>query len=235
MSAYSQEIARLEAEHNQVELVKAKIEEMSKQLADMTNQYIVMLEAQQLLTAVSDESTTKILDYICGIINQTLGELFPHDNRRIYLEKTMYQGQHAHINVKLTGTNGKVRDLTLQSGTGLRQVISFLFVLSLIEIRKGRRILLADELLSGMHPVAKSCVMDIIQLFADDGFQFVMVEYGADSVGKIYLVEKPDKIATVTPLGGNKYNNEIFVFNRPPEDVDMSILVDESVPDEVVS
>ena len=32
MSAYSQEIARLEAEHNQVELVKAKIEEMSKQI-----------------------------------------------------------------------------------------------------------------------------------------------------------------------------------------------------------
>ena len=94
----------------------------------------------------------------------------------------MYQGQHAHINIKLTGSNGKVRDLTLQSGTGLRQVISFLFVLSLIEIRKGRRLLLADELLSGLHPEAKRIVTDIIQIFAEEGFQFAFVEYGVNNL-----------------------------------------------------
>ena len=192
----------------------------------MNNQYIVMLEAQQLLTTVSDNNTTVVLDYITGIINKTLGELFPHDNRRIYLEKSMYQGQHAHINIKLTGTNGKVRDLQLQSGTGLRQVISFLFILSLIEVRKGRRFLLADELLSGLHPEAKRITMDIVQIFAEEGFQFAMVEYGVNDLGRIYIVEKPDKIAKVTPIDG-KYNNEVFIFNRPPEDVDLSIRVDE--------
>lgn len=226
MSKYTQSIYALEQSYKQAEEVKAKIIKLSEELDKMNTQYVHMLEAQQLLTAVSNENTTQILDYITGIINKTLGELFPHDNRRIYLEKTMYHNQHAHINVKLTGTNGKTRDLELQSGTGLRQVISFLFVLSLIEIRKGRRILLADELLSGLHPTAKKVVMEIIQIFAEEGFQFVFVEYGADNIGKIYLVEKPNAIATVTPLDGS-YHNEIFVFNRPPEDVDLSIRVDE--------
>ena len=227
MSVYTNRILKLEQEYNQAQDLKAKVDNLIERLDKMNQQYVVMLEAQQLLATVSDDNTTAVLDYITGIVNKALGELFPHDSRRIFLEKTMYQGIHAHINIKLTGSNGKTRDLTLQSGTGLRQIISFLFVLSMIEIRKGRRIFIMDELLSGLHPEAKRIATDIIQIFAEEGFQFVMVEYGVNHLGAIYLVEKPNEVATVTPLAGNVYNNEVFVFNRPPEDVDLSIAVDE--------
>lgn len=227
MSQFTNEIVIIEQNYKQAQDIKANIDVLTTKLNDMNIQYVNMIEAQQLLTTVSDSNTTAVLDYITGIINKTLGELFPHDSRRIYLEKSMYQGQHAHINIKLTGTNGKTRDITLQSGTGLRQVISFLFVLSLIEIRKGRRLLIADELLSGLHPEAKRIVTDIISIFADEGFQFAFVEYGVNNLGKIYLVEKPGAVATVTPMDG-VYNNEVFVFNRPPEEVDLSLHVEEA-------
>lgn len=230
MSEYTRDIITLEEKYNQIEYWKSRVDDLVTKLDGMNSQYATMLEAQQLLATVSDDNTTAVLDYITGIINKTLGELFPHDSRRIYLEKSMYQGQHAHINVKLTGTNGKARDLSLQSGTGLRQIISFLFVLSLIEIRKGRRILLADELLSGLHPTAKTLAMDIVQIFAEEGFQFAFVEYGVDNLGKIYLVEKPGEVATVTPMDG-VYHNEVFVYNRPPEDVDLSLHVEEVAED----
>lgn len=227
MSQFTNEIIMIEQSYKQAQDIKANIDVLATKLNDMNIQYVNMVEAQQLLTTVSDANTTAVLDYITGIINKTLGELFPHDSRRIYLEKTMYQGQHAHINIKLTGTNGKTRDLTLQSGTGLRQVISFLFVLSLIEIRKGRRLLIADELLSGLHPEAKRITTDIIKIFAEEGFQFAFVEYGVNDLGKVYLVEKPGAVATVTPMDG-VYNNEVFVFNRPPEEVDLSLHVEEA-------
>lgn len=227
MSQFTNEIVIIEQNYKQAQDIKANIDVLTTKLNDMNIQYVNMIEAQQLLTTVSDSNTTAVLDYITGIINKTLGELFPHDSRRIYLEKSIYQGQHAHINIKLTGTNGKTRDLTLQSGTGLRQVISFLFVLSLIEIRKGRRLLIADELLSGLHPEAKRIVTDIISIFADEGFQFAFVEYGVNNLGKVYLVEKPGAVATVTPMDG-VYNNEVFVFNRPPEEVDLSLHVEEA-------
>lgn len=227
MSQFTNEIVMIEQNYKQAQDIKANIDVLTTKLNDMNIQYVNMIEAQQLLTTVSDSNTTAVLDYITGIINKTLGELFPHDSRRIYLEKSMYQGQHAHINIKLTGTNGKTRDITLQSGTGLRQVISFLFVLSLIEIRKGRRLLIADELLSGLHPEAKRIVTDIISIFADEGFQFAFVEYGVNNLGKVYLVEKPGAVATVTPMDG-VYNNEVFVFNRPPEEVDLSLHVEEA-------
>ena len=227
MSQFTNEIVIIEQNYKQAQDIKANIDVLTTKLNDMNIQYVNMIEAQQLLTTVSDSNTTAVLDYITGIINKTLGELFPHDSRRIYLEKSMYQGQHAHINIKLTGTNGKTRDLTLQSGTGLRQVISFLFVLSLIEIRKGRRLLIADELLSGLHPEAKRIVTDIISIFAEEGYQFAFVEYGVNNLGKVYLVEKPGAVATVTPMDG-VYNNEVFVFNRPPEEVDLSLHVEEA-------
>lgn len=227
MSQFTNEIVIIEQNYKQAQDIKANIDVLTTKLNDMNIQYVNMIEAQQLLTTVSDSNTTTVLDYITGIINKTLGELFPHDSRRIYLEKSMYQGQYAHINIKLTGTNGKTRDLTLQSGTGLRQVISFLFVLSLIEIRKGRRLLIADELLSGLHPEAKRIVTDIISIFADEGFQFAFVEYGVNNLGKVYLVEKPGAVATVTPMDG-VYNNEVFIFNRPPEEVDLSLHVEEA-------
>jgi len=219
MSEYSRRIIQIEESYKQAKSLESKIKEYQERLADLNEQYSVMLEAQQLLTTVSDDNTKAVLDYITGIINRALAKLFPYDPRRITIERTMYRNQYAHMNVTLTTAEGKKRDLQLQSGTGIRQTISFLFVLSLIEIRKGRRIVLMDELLSGLHPEAKKVILDIIKIFAGQGFQFVMVEYGVNDLEKIYMVEKPGAQATVSALDSS-YKDEIFVFNRPVEEVD---------------
>lgn len=225
MSKYTAEVLSLEQKFIQAQQLREKIETGEKQLHEMNLRHTTMLEAQALLSTVSDENTTAVLDYITGIVNKTLAELFPHDVRRVYLEKSMYQGKSAHINIKLIGTNGKPRDLALQTGTGLRQVISWLYLISMIEIRKGRRILIADELLNGLHPEAKRIVFEIMQLFAEEGFQFIFVEYGVNSIGKIYLVEKPGNEAKVTPLD-TSYKDEVFIFNHPPAEFDISVRED---------
>lgn len=228
MSQYAQVVRDYRSQYEQAKRIKTKVDKMIADLDTMNKQYAVMLEAQSLLATVNDENTQIVLDYITGVINKALKEIFPHDCRHIYLSKSLYRGQYTHINVELINGKGKKRSLELQSGTGLRQVVSFLFVISLTEVRKGRRLCIMDELLNGMHKEAKRIVADIMQIFADEGFQFIMVEYGLDNIGKIYLVEKPDTVATVTPLGEDVYQNQVFVFNRPPEDVDLSRMVDES-------
>lgn len=229
MSQYTERIITIRQKYNNAQNIKSQIDDLLDKIKEMNSEYAVMLEAQQLLATVSDSNTTAVLDYMTGVINKALSEIFPHDSRRIFLEKKLHNGQYAHINVHLEASNGAVRDMILQSGTGLRQIVSFLFLISTIEIRKGRRILLMDELLNGLHPNAKRIIMDIIQIFAEEGFQFIFVEYGVDDVGKIYLVEKPNENATVTPLGSEKYSNEVFLFNRPVEEVDMSVQVEEGV------
>lgn len=222
MSRYTTQVISYRQQYENVKKIQEKIDNMTKRLSDMNSQYAVMLEAQQLLVSISNENTRSVLDYITGVINRALGELFPNDKRSIYLEKTIYREQYSHINVKLITGEGKERNIALQSGNGLGQVISFLFVVSLIEVRKGRRILVMDELLNGLHSKAKGIVADIMEIFAEEGFQFITVEYGLNNLGKIYLVEKPNDTATVTAFGDEPYNDEIFVFNRPVEEVDLS-------------
>lgn len=231
LSIFTRKIDAIEASYQQRLALQEKINSLIADIGNLNKQYVVMLEAQQLLATVSNNNTNAVLDYITGVINKALSELFPYDTRRIYLEKSLHAGQKAHIRVKVETADGSERDLTLQSGTGLRQIISFLFVISLIEIRKGRRILIMDEILSGLHPEAKRVVMDIMKIFAEEGFQFVMVEYGVNNVGKIYLVEKPDKTSTVTPLDGD-YDNQIFVFNKPEVEFDRSITEEDDDIDE---
>lgn len=219
MSSYSNFISNLEYQVNKRDETLKELEEKSKTLREMEVKLANMFEASSLLATVSDDTTTSVLDFITGVINKALAEIFPYDTRRVYLEKKLHAGTHPHIVVILETGDGHKRNLTLQSGTGIRQIVSFLFTISLIEIRKGRRLLIMDELLSGVHEEAKKIILDIVQIFAGEGFQFVMVEYGVNDTGKMYLVEKPGKTATLTPLDC-AYDNQVFLFNKP-EDLDI--------------
>ena len=232
MSVFSQSIARYEILCNENKNLLAELESLGERVKDMNQRYAVMIEAQQLLGLVSEQNTNYVLDYVTGVINKTLAEMFPYDVPRVFLEKHMHAGKYPHIRVKLLNSDGEVRDLIMQSGTGQRQVISFLFVVCLIELRKCRRILLMDEILSGLHVTAKKVVQDIMKIFAEEGFQFIFIEHaGMGNFGRRYIIEKPDKTATATLLDG-EYNNEVFIFNRPVEEVDASIK--ETVEEEAV-
>lgn len=169
-----------------------------------------LIDAQKLLNAVSEENTVRTLDHITGVINNALTQIFHGKGRQVSLEKTLWKGRYAHLEVVLKTSSGAVRSLDLQTGSGVNEVISFLFTVCLIAVRGGRRLLLMDELLSGVHPTAKQVIAQLMGVFADEGFQFLMVEYGLDSLdatdedfGRLYLVtpEEGTPVSTshVTP------------------------------------
>ena len=214
MSDLTSQIMQIELDSKHRKKVVEDIVKLESDISDMEMKYEVMLEAQQLLSTVSDDNTTATLDYITSVINKTLAEAFPHDVRRIFLKPRLHAGQYPHIGVVLETGSGKQRSFTLQTGTGLRQLVSFLFTICLIEVRGGRKLVVMDELLSGVHPSCKEILKEIMRIFASNGYQFVIVEYGENNFGKMYIAEKPDNISTITPLDG-EYNNEIFIYNKP--------------------
>ena len=77
MSIYAQNIMQLRTQYEQSMKLKAQIDGYIENLSKLNNQYAIFLEAQQLLAVVSDNNTTAVLDYITGIINKALAELFP--------------------------------------------------------------------------------------------------------------------------------------------------------------
>lgn len=222
MGAYSSSILSLKRDLNE----RLRLEELLTQKRDTAykkrEKYDTLVEASKLIAAVADKQAMETLDYITAVINKTLGELFKSDTRRIYLKKQMHAGRYAHLKVLLTDADGIEYDMLLQSGTGLRQVISFLFCLCLIQISGGRKIFIQDELLGGTHGAAKEVLKQIIRIFAKE-FQFVMVEYGFDDIGKIYNVEKTGKTSEVIDLDGEVYiPNAIYMFSDAEGNVGLS-------------
>lgn len=179
--------------------LKAEVDEMQEKLQT----YIC---GCNLLGEVSDETTHETLNKISAVINKALGVLFPNDSRTVKISKTMYRDVHPHFNVDLITENGTVRSFK-QSGSGLAQVISFLFTICLIDARGGRKVLVMDELLNGLHPSAKGIVRDLMTAVSGR-FQFIVVEYGMD-IDKEYLVEKMNGTATVTPYANNSYYQDV--------------------------
>lgn len=148
-------------------------------------------KAAVILANVSEDCTNQILNSITNVINKALTVLFPNDPKSIEITKTMYRDTHPHYNLVLKTQAGVARAFN-QSGTGLAQVISFLLTACLIDARNGRKIIVMDELLNGLHPGAKTIVSDLMRALSGrshDPFQFVCVEYGMD-IGKQYEIKK---------------------------------------------
>ena len=223
---YSEVLVGLKRDLKDKEKLEKRVSDRKKELAKAQQDYINLLNAQKLLSTVSDDNTEATLLFVSGVINKALAEIFKGDTRRIHLSRKLYGGNKPHIVVELENGKGEKLDMSIQSGTGLRQIVSVLFVICLIEVRKGRRLLILDERLSGLHSEAKRILSEIMNIFAEGGFQFIFVEYSLNTLGKLYNVEKPGNEAKVYSLDGMEYdNNDVFLFS----DVDLSLLDDDYV------
>lgn len=141
--------------------------------------------ANKLLNAVSDKTLGAMLDTVTSAVNNVLAEMFRNsgDTYEIRLVKGLYAGRIAHMKLELM-QNGNPRDLSLQSGDGIKQVISFLFITLLISVSGGRRLIIMDEILNGLSPeAAEGAVAALFKTFAKNGFQFIMVDQGRYNPG----------------------------------------------------
>lgn len=183
------------------------------QLESAKQEWQDLVDSQKVLSSISEENTQRTLEYITKVINKSLAEIFQGQGRQVELSRTLYRDRYAHITVVLRTANGGTRDLDLQTGQGVKEVISFLFTVCLIAVRGGRRLLIMDELLSGLHAEAKQAVSHMIGVFCEEGFQFVMVEYGLDkspqdpdhSFGSIFNVEQVEGLSSAVSVTNGAY------------------------------
>lgn len=229
MGAYASTIGWMKRDLDLREELEVKVKNLSEKLDSLRQDYIDMVDAQRILATIADDNTEATLSFITGVVNKTLSEIFRSDTRKITLKKKLFAGTRPHIVVELTNGRDEVLDLSLQSGTGLKQVVSGLFLICLVEVRKARRIVIFDEKFSGLHKEAKRVLSEIIKIFAEGGFQFIFVEYGMNDIGKIYNVEKIGEESKVFALeGGQEYNDsDIFLFSENP-DIELDENYDES-------
>ena len=189
------------------ENIYKKLEELNELIDSNGKKLDEMIRAATVLGNVADEHTKQTLDVVTSIINSALAQMFKEDKRRVVLKQEMWKNQYAHYKVELHTEDGQIRSFH-QSGTGLAQVISFLFSVTLIGIRNGRKVVVMDEVLNGLHPDAKLIIKQLITDVLGRDFQFVLVEYGLD-IGKQYEVKKKGTISSVTHYESGSYYRDL--------------------------
>lgn len=232
--SYTATIGAVQREISQKRDLEKKLKHLREKLADSQAEYIKLLDAQKLLSTVSDDNTEKTLSFITQMVNKTLEEVFANSvhSYRIELNHKLYAGSKPHIKLKLIDEKGMVyNSLDLQTGYGILQVISFMYTLCLIEIRKGRRLLIVDERLNGLHKEAKRVISEITKIFSENGFQFIFVEYTLNDLGKIYNVEERGDVSVLVDMEGHEYDDSIVKLEDSLGEADLSVL-DENYVDE---
>lgn len=181
--------------------LKEKIEECDRERKRISKELDRYVRAINLVGNVSDENITATLNNITGVINRALDILFK-DKRQVSIEKIMHKNTYPHFNVVLKVENGETRTFD-QSGSGLAEVISFLYDICLIDLRGGRKIIVADEIMNGLHPSAKKIIKELM-LAMTPKFKFILTEYMLD-IGTQYEVIKEDGTARVVKYDRGTY------------------------------
>ena len=174
--------ARNQLEQNIQDLISKNVD--NKEALDIATHAI------EILRQVSDEAVSQAYKFLEENLNAALARMFANTTRHITLREYTRNNQYPQLEIELTVAGGKKRSLKADSGHGLAQIVSLLSILSLIVITNSRRIVVMDEIISGLSVHNRKIVSDILWTFTEIGFQFIVNEHGFVPKGsKVYHLE----------------------------------------------
>jgi hypothetical protein len=132
-------------------------------------------EVLTVLRAAGGAVAQDLYKHITKSVNAVLREMFPDVRRTIKLTEGTY-GDSPQLSIELV-TDGVARDISESSGHGVAQVVSLVCTLCLLAISGARRFMILDEVLSGVSETNLPAVSGLLNVFADAGFQFLMVDH----------------------------------------------------------
>lgn len=175
-------IGQIELENAAAIRSKESLEKTIQQIVENNNlskeELDVATHAIELLREVSDETVSKAYGFLEQNLNETLARMFENTTRKIEIKESTRANQYPQLELILHVGNGKTRSLKTDSGHGLAQIVSLLSILSLIVITGSRRILVMDEVISGLSVHNRKIVSDILWSFTEIGFQFIVNDHG---------------------------------------------------------
>jgi hypothetical protein len=172
-----------------------KLKEEAKGKAEALD---IATHAIEILRELSDDVVSKAYAFLEETLNDALAKMFVNTTRRIKLNETLLRNQYPQLEIELYVTNGKKRTLKGDSGHGIAQIISLLSILALIVMTKSRRLLVLDEVISGLSVRNRMIITEILWAFTEIGFQFVVNEHGYIPEGaKVYHLEMVGDVSSV--------------------------------------
>ena len=195
-------VNQIEIENAAAERSRQSLENTIAQLAEENKNNKEALDiasnAITILRQVSDEAVSQAYGFLETSLNSALERMFENTTRKIEIKESIRNNQYPQLELILHVGNGKTRSLKTDSGHGLAQIVSLLSILSLIVITGSRRILVMDEVISGLSVHNRKIVSDILWSFTEIGFQFIVNDHGFIPKGShVYHLEMNGDVSGV--------------------------------------
>lgn len=182
INSYINSVEQLEinqiASIRQKEQLEHQIETLIKSKNIASENLDIAANAVAVLRLISDDAVQNSYKFIQDSVNSTLERIFSKSTRKIQLKEGTFRNQYPQLEIELYVEGGKTRSLKSDSGHGLMQIISLLCVLSLIVITGSRRLVVLDEVLSGLSAKSRMIICEVLWAFTEIGFQFLLNEHG---------------------------------------------------------
>lgn len=180
------------------EALEKSIKEIMEQNQNNKEALDIATHAIEILRQVSDEAVSRAYGFLEQSLNNALKRMFVNTTRSIKIKESIRGGQYPQLELELNVGNGITRSLKTDSGHGLAQIVSLLSILSLIVITESRRILVMDEVISGLSVHNRKIVTDILWSFTTIGFQFLVNDHGYIPEGSmVYHLEMNGDVSGV--------------------------------------
>ena len=195
-------VNQIEIENVAAEKSKQSLEDTINRLAEQNKNNKEALDIASnaiiILRQVSDEAVSQAYGFLETSLNSALARMFKNTTRKIEIKESIRNNQYPQLELILHVGNGKTRSLKTDSGHGLAQIVSILSILSLIVITGSRRILVMDEVISGLSVHNRKIISDILWSFTEIGFQFIVNEHGFIAEGShVYHLEMSGDVSSV--------------------------------------
>ena len=201
------------------------IESLKNKIVNNQEALDIATHALELIRGVSDEVVQKAYKFLETNINAVLERTFTKSIRRIHIDEYLLRNQYPQLKIELDVGNGVKRTLKGDSGHGIAQIVSLLSVICLIMLTGSRRILVMDEIISGVSAKNKEIISEIMWSFTEVGFQFIIIEHGFIPRGaQVYELEMTGNVSKII----NEYIEEKGVYKEvePENNKDTSEEVD---------
>ena len=220
------------AEEKSKERLENEIKSLAALAKDNREALSIATGAIDLLRQVSDKAVVDAYKFLEDSLNNSLARMFANTTRKIHLKEYTRDGQYPQLEIELEVAGGITRSLKADSGHGIAQIVSLLSILSLIVITNSRRILVMDEIISGLSTNSRKIVSDILWAFTEIGFQFIVNDHGFVPKGsRVYYLEMSGDVSGVketyieqegvylnnieSDKYGSGYTKERFVATNP--------------------
>ena len=190
--------------------IEAQIKELLEENKKSKEALDIGLHAIDILRQVSDQTVQEAYKFLESSINSALATMFTKSVRKIKIREYTRGVQYPQLVFEMDNGNGKIRSLKA-GGHGVAQIVSLLSILCIIVITGARRILILDEVLSGVSQSNLMVIDDVLWSFTEIGFQFIINDHGFIPRGShVYHLEAVNDVSRLK----DDYVSEYGVYRQ---------------------